>query len=335
MLTFGGQREAVIAPGAPAVSDAVDLPVAALERLAASVYLPQRTPLATFHWGAQQTAVVTPGDTTGIAAAPGADDAAGAYGPDTAHAAASRASHAAPPLESLPGRVLVSAVLVESDQPARTVVAMGDSITDGNGSTPDRDRRWPDYLAARLAPGGVAVVNAGISGARLLGDRMGANAAARFEQDVLAQPGVATVAVLLGINDIGWPGSAFAPDEAPMTAQRMIAAYRQLIAQARVHGVRIVGGTMTPFEHGLQGTPFATHYSAAKDALRKEVNAWIRGSGEFDAVADFDAALRDPAHPARMLPRYDSGDHLHPGDAGYATMAEILNDALLFGPRPH
>jgi lysophospholipase L1-like esterase len=209
--------------------------------------------------------------------------------------------------------------------PARAVVAFGDSITDGNGSTPDSDRRWPDQLAGRLGAGGVAVVNAGISGARLLGDRMGANAAARFEQDVLAQPGVHTAVVLMGINDIGWPQSAFAPQEAPMTAARMIAAYRQLIAQAHARGVRIVGGTLLPFEGALQDTPFNAYYTPAKDAVRGEVNRWIRESGEFDEVADFDALLRDPDHPSRMQPRYDSGDHLHPGDAGYAAIARSIS----------
>jgi lysophospholipase L1-like esterase len=149
---------------------------------------------------------------------------------------------------------------------------------------------------------------------------MGVNAAARFEQDVLSQPGVHTAIVLMGINDIGWPQSIFAPQEAPMTAARMIAAYRQLIAQAHARRVRIIGGTLLPFE----GTQIDGYYTPAKDALRHQVNQWIRESGEFDAVADFDALLRDPAHPARMQPRYDSGDHLHPGDAGYEAMAAGL-----------
>jgi lysophospholipase L1-like esterase len=146
---------------------------------------------------------------------------------------------------------------------------------------------------------------------------MGVNAAARFEQDVLSQPGVHTALVLIGINDIGWPQSIFAPQEAPMTAERMIAAYRQLIAQARAHGVRIIGVTLPPFE----GTAIGGYYTPAKDALRRQVNQWIRESKEFDAVADMDGLLRDPQQPSRMQPRYDSGDHLHPGDAGYEAMA--------------
>lgn len=295
-LTFGGQRSATIPAGAPLISDPVELRVGALEQLTVSVYLPQTTPLKTFHWGAQQTGHIAAGNLTGAATLKNA--------------------------QPLQGRMLLSAILVDAPDSKGAVVALGDSITDGNGSTPNRDRRWPDYLAARLSADGIPVLNAGISGARLLGDRMGANAAARFEQDVLSQPGVKTVVVLLGINDIGWPQSAFAPDEPPMRAERMIAVYRQLIAQARVRGVRIVGGTLPPFEGALHGTPFDGYYTPAKDAARRQVNQWIKESGEFDAVADFDAMLRDPARPARLLPRYDSGDHLHPGDAGYEAMAD-------------
>lgn len=297
-VTFAGKRTATIPAGAPLISDPVDMRVGALEKLAVSVYLPQATPLKTFHWGAQQTGHIAAGNAVAAATLKDA--------------------------QALHGRALLSAIVVETSNGKGALVALGDSITDGNGSTPDLDRRWPDYLAARLSADGIAVVNAGISGARLLGDRMGANAAARFEQDVLSQPGVGTVVVHLGINDIGWPQSAFAPDEPPMRAERMIAVYRQLIAQARVRGVRIVGATLLPFEGALHGTPLEGYYTPAKDAVRREVNQWIRDSGEFDAVVDFDAALRDPARPARMLPRYDSGDHLHPGDAGYEAMARAV-----------
>jgi len=188
------------------------------------------------------------------------------------------------------------------------------------------------YLAQRLARLGIGVANAGISGARLLGDRMGANALARFEQDVLSQPGVETVIVLMGINDIGWPGSPFAPAAAQITADELIAGYRQLAAAAHARKLRIVGATMPPFEGALQGTPFEGHYSPAKDALRRAVNAWIRHGGAFDAVADFDAVTRDPQHPSRLLPACDSGDHLHPGDAGYRAMADALELRTLFRP---
>jgi lysophospholipase L1-like esterase len=144
-----------------------------------------------------------------------------------------------------------------------TVVALGDSITDGNGSTPDQDRRWPDFLARLTATRGIGVANAGISGARVLADGMGERAAARFEQDVLAQPGVRSVIIALGINDIGWPGSAFAPHDTAMAADALIAGYRKLIARAKANQVRVIGATMTPFENALQGTPLSDHYSPA------------------------------------------------------------------------
>jgi lysophospholipase L1-like esterase len=305
-LTFGGQVSVVIPPGAPALSDALEMPVAALEKLVVSVYLPEHTPLATFHWGAQQTGVIVDGNRTA--------DATLRDGQPLHGRALLSGIWVAAPAEAA---TTTEATAAAATPAAGVVAAFGDSITDGNGSTPDQDHRWPDYLAARLTPGGVPVVNAGISGARLLGDRMGVNAAARFEQDVLSQPGVRTAIVLMGINDIGWPRSIFAPHEAPMTFNRMIAAYRQLIAQARARQVRIIGATLPPFE----GTAIDGYYTPAKDALRRQVNQWIRESAEFDAVADMDALLRDPQQPSRMQPRYDSGDHLHPGDAGYEAMA--------------
>jgi len=291
-LTFSGQRSVTVAPGDSVTSDAALMPVAARQRLSISTWFPARTPVTTFHWGAQQTAFALSGNHVAASSLPGAQE--------------------------LAGRTFLNAVQVDGPE-RRTVVVLGDSITDGNGSTPDRNSRWPDQLAERLKE--VAIVNAGISGARLLKDGMGENAMARFERDVLSQPGVDSVIVLLGINDIGWPGSAFAPSEPPATTQAMIAGYRKLIAAARARQVRIVGGTLLPFEGALQGTPYSGHYSPVKDEVRRDVNEWIRNSGEFDAVIDFDRQLRDPRHPTRLHPDFDSGDHLHPGDAGYAEMA--------------
>lgn len=292
-LTFSGQAAVSIPAGATVTSDPVALAVAPLARLRVTSYLPLRTPVASFHWGAQQTL----------------------------HIGAGAAS----------GRLFLNAVMVETAEKGRTVVALGDSITDGNGSTPDADRRWPDVLAQRLAPHGVAVANAGISGGRLLRDGMGQSALARFEHDVLAQPGVSDVIVLLGINDIGWPGSPFAPAEAPVTLDELTAGYRQLVAAAHVRGVRVTAGTLPPFEGALEGTPYAGHYSPSKERLRSALNAWIRSAGVFDAVVDFDAVLRDPAHPRRMRGDYDSGDHLHPGDAGYRAMAGAIDIATMLG----
>lgn len=302
-VRFGGRPGATLAPGARLVSDPVDLATAPLERLAVRTYFPGPAPLASFHWGAQQTVELAGGDRA----------AAAEFRPEARFG----------------GRLFLNAVLVDMDAaPARTVVVLGDSITDGNGSTPERDRRWPDALARRLAPRGIAVANAGISGARLLRDGMGTSALARLDQDVFALPGAETLLVLLGTNDIGWPGSPFAPDEPPAAFEELAAGYAQVIEAARAHGLRIVGATLPPFRGALEGTPYAGHYSDAKDALRRRVNDWIRNGSGFDAVVDVDALLRDPADPRRLLPAYDSGDHLHPGDTGYEAMARAAEAAL-------
>ncbi|MGK5057610.1 SGNH/GDSL hydrolase family protein [Janthinobacterium sp. LB2P49] len=305
-LTFSGQTAASVAPGAPLVSDPVDLSVPDLARLTVSIHLPQASPISTFHWDGRETAWIAPHDQT----------------------RAARIDHA-PDVQATTARLLLSAIEVEAAPAAQAVAILGDSITDGASASLGKDTRWPDVLAERLAPHGVAVINAGISGARLLADGMGDNALARFERDVLAQPGVRTVVVLLGINDISWPGTAFAPQAPRPTLEELTSGYGQLIAQARSRGVRVVGATLTPFAGALPGTPLSDYYQPEKDALRRQLNAWIRGSGHFDAVLDFDAWARDPAYPLRLLPAYDSGDHLHPGDAGNRALAEGIDLRLL------
>lgn len=302
-LTFSGAGQATIPPGAVITSDPVALAMPPLSRLTVSSYLPSPTPVTGFHWGAQQTVQVTAGNAV----------AAPRFAGDT----------------RVEGRLFLQAVLVEAQRTPHTVVVLGDSITDGNGSTQDADRRWPDMLAQRLAPDGIAVANAGISGGRLLRDGMGRSALARFEQDVLAQPGVAEVIVLLGTNDIGWPGGPFAPAERAVTVDELANGYRQLLAAAHARGVRVTAGTLPPFEGALEGTPFAGHYSPEKERLRKELNRWIRNCGLFDAVVDFDAVLRDPDRPQRLRKAFDSGDHLHPGDAGYRAMAAAVDVAAI------
>jgi lysophospholipase L1-like esterase len=303
-LTFGAQTTVTIPAGAKVVSDPADLDIAPLGRVAVSLYLPEQTPVSTFHWEGRQTAYIGSGNLVGA---------------DTIPATA-----------TLDSRVFLSGILVNAKD-ARTIVALGDSITDGGASTPNANRRWPDFLAERLVGQNVAVLNAGISGAQVLRDKMGVNALARFERDVLRQPGVKAVIVLLGINDIGWPGSDLAPQASKVRAEDLIAVYRQLITQARIHRVRIIGATLTPFEGSLEDTPIEHYYSAEKDKIRQAVNVWIRTSGEFDAIVDFDAVTRDPRHPERLLGKFDSGDHLHPGDEGYRAMADAIDLQALLG----
>ena len=304
--TFQGAREVVVAAGAKAVSDPVALPVASGARLKVDLHLPERTQLAGFHWDARDLALLLPGSAAGRPAPAG--------------------------VEKLATRAFLSAVLIESAREPVTVVALGDSITDGNGSTPGADHRWPDFLARRLASHGIAVLNAGISGNRLLRPGMGDSALARLDRDVLQHPGVRAVIVLLGTNDIGWPGATFAPHETLPDALEITNGFRQLVEQAHLRGVRVIGATLTPFEDALKGTPLEGHYSPRKESTRKAVNEWIRHSGEFDAVVDFDRLLRDESRPTRLRAEFNSGDHLHPNDAGYRAMADSIDLGALLGP---
>ncbi len=307
-LRFAGKTEVTLAPGARLVSDPVPLALPALSEVAVSLYLPRPSQPAGFHFDARQIAYVADGDLTAARQLP---------------AVATQWST----------RVYVSGVMVETAQAPRTVVAFGDSLTDGNGSTPGANTRWPDALAERLVSRNIAVLNAGNSGGRLLSDGMGRAGLERVGRDVFSQPGIRAMIVLLGTNDIGWPGGPFSPDEPAMRADTLIQGFRQLIAMAHAHNVRIVAGTIAPTEHGLQGTPLEGHYSPEKDGVRREVNRWIRESGEFDAVVDFDAVLRDPDRPSQLKREMDSGDHLHPGDVGYKAMAAAIDlDALLGEP---
>jgi lysophospholipase L1-like esterase len=202
------------------------------------------------------------------------------------------------------------------------VAVLGDSISDGTASTPDTNNRWPDHLARRLAAANrrMGVLNLGIAGNRVLSDGAGVNALARFDRDVLAQSGVTHVVVMEGINDFGI-GGATGP-----SAADVIAGHQQLIARAHAAGLRIYAGTLTPFE----GTAFPGYYSPENDAKRRALSDWIRTSGAYDGVIDFDAAVRDPMQPSRLLPQYAAGDNLHLSDAGYEAMARAV-DLNLFG----
>jgi lysophospholipase L1-like esterase len=300
-LTFSGMASVTIPPGAPVISDPVALDVSALGNLSVSLFLPQTTPLSTVHWEGVQTAYITGGNHAGDA-----DIKA-----DT----------------TMKARAFLSEILVDAPSDGRAIVMFGDSITDGANSKPDLNHRWPDILAERLQKEGdphAAVVNEAISGARVLADRMGTNALARFDRDVLAQPHLSTVVLMMGINDIGWPGCALAPNEPAPTAAAIIAGYKQLIDRAHLRGARIIGATLTPFEDTFKGTPFEGYYNTDKEAKREAINAFIRG-GAFDGVIDFDAVTRDPADPKHIMAKFDSGDHLHPRDDGYRAMADSID----------
>jgi len=219
---------------------------------------------------------------------------------------------------------LLARVEVATTTPVATVVAFGDSLTDGMRSTANANNRWPDQLARRLAAernsAGVAVLNAGITGNRVLSDgpapQQGVNALARFDRDVLLQPGVTHVVVLEGTNDIGLAGQSPSP-----SAADLIVAHQQLIERAHARGLRIYGATLAPFEGAI-------YWTKEGEAKRVALNQWIRTSRAYDGVIDFDAVLRDPAAPTKFLPQYDSGDHLHPNDAGYQAMGNAVDLSL-------
>jgi lysophospholipase L1-like esterase len=296
-VTFGGKGEALIPPGGPLLSDPVVLPVKAMERISVSTFFVEPTAPA----GHRVRLFVSP-----------------------------QGNHIAktdtPGEQALRGPGLISGVDVRGAAQRPVLVTIGDSITEGARSTPDADMGWPEQLAARIAARGDAtsVVNVGISGGRLLREGSGPSALSRFDRDVLSVPGVTTVVVLEGINDIGRAAQQGYASEA-VTADEVIAGYRQLIARAHARGVKIWGGVILPFEGAM-------YYHAAGEATRQAVNAWIRTSGEFDGVIDFEAVMKDPAKPGQMLESLHSGDHLHPGDAGYAKMAEVADKAL-FGTK--
>lgn len=310
VLTFGGIARPLVPAGALLVSDPVDLAVPDFADVVVDLYLPGDTATGgspvTFHPASWQVNYLS---------APG--DHAGAVTFPVAATTAYRRSDGLPSASSF----YLARVEVEAPQAAGLLVAFGDSITDGTQSGIDANRRWPDLLAGRLAAAAIkmGVVNGGIGGGRILEDGVGPNALARFDRDVLAQPGVTHVTVLEGVNDIGVGGAKPSPSVA-----ELIAGHEQLIARAHARGLRIYGATLTPFEGAAYWTPEG-------EAKRQALNAWIRTSGAYDAVLDFAAVVEDPARPTRSRPEYDSGDHLHPSPAAYAAMADSI-DLGLFRP---
>lgn len=302
VLTFNGSAEAVIPVGSFLISDPVALTVAPLVDLAVSLHIPDELSPAfgvTGRYARQINYLSPPGDFTADPVIP--------------------ASRVTDDWYFLCG--------IDVLAPAGTggIVALGDSITDGNISTHDAFCRWPDQLARRIiARGGrmLGVMNQGLGGNRILHDIRGESGVRRFDRDVLAAPGVSHVIVVLGINDIRNRRGLAAET---VTAQGMIDGLAQMARRAQGRGIKIFGGTLTPFENEtfLRGA-----YTLEGEAKRQTVNEWIRTAGAFDAVIDFDAALRDPSHPARMLPVYDNGDHLHPGDIGLNRMGDIIDLSL-------
>jgi lysophospholipase L1-like esterase len=298
-LTFHGASDVTIPPGAEFISDPVNFPVQPLSDLAISSYYDTPPVQQTGHPGSRATSYLAKGELVSASDLPSARKVEHWY--------------------------QIGGVDVTASPAAASVVTLGDSITDGHGATTNGNDRWPDVLARRLQqsqlPGDVGVLNQGIGGNRLLDNGLGPNALARFDRDVLAQPGVKYLIVLEGVNDLGGLARSgdVNPAEHAALVQRIIATYEQMIVQSHTHGIKAIGGTILPYV----GSDYY-HPAAADESDRKAVNAWIRSAGHFDAVIDFDRVMADPAHPDRLLPAYDSGDHLHPSPAGYAAMAAAI-----------
>ena len=309
-LTFRGHETTVIPPGSSLTSDPIALDIAPLSDLAISLYLPKATAATTVHALALQTSYVSP--------AKGNFAAAGSL----------------PIAKTIDSWPFLTGVDVSIPAPGSTIVMLGDSTTDGDGSTPGANRRLSDALATRLvrATGRVfGVLNEGLIGNRLLrgsprqsrqqfGEALGESGLTRFDRDVLAHPGVRYVIVRLGINDIGFPG-AFASRSEWASSRSLIAGYRQLIRRTRQKDIKVIGMTLSPFGNAA---PVSGYFTSEKEKVRQEVNAWILNSGEFDAVVDADRVLRDPQNTGQLSTEYDSGDHLHPNNAGYTATAEAI-----------
>lgn len=327
VLTFDGRTTITVSAQSMAITDPVELNVPALSDLAISIFLPESTSATTSHLRAFQTNYVSP---------------------ETGNSTAEVKFRVAKTLVSWP---FLTGVDVEAVSHGATIVALGSSLTDGIGSTQDANRRWPDLLAERLQQAGGAkaelgVLNEGIIGNRLLSDyesprqaggppplgavfsqygpALGQAGLARLERDVLTQASVKYVIVGLGVNDILFPGS-FIPQTERVDAQAVIAGYLQIIARAHKHKIHVIGSTIPPFEHAIWPAPlFDGFYTIEKEKTREEVNTWIRRSGKFDGVIDFDKAVCDPSHPTQILAAFDSGDHLHVNDAGNFAQANAI-----------
>ncbi|MGY4523969.1 SGNH/GDSL hydrolase family protein [Pseudomonas sp. TE21394] len=296
-ITFSGRSSTTLAAGQRLHSDPLELTIPDLADLMVTIHLPAATPVRTFHWDPRQTGSIEPGDRT-----------------DNNFALAD-----AQPLNV---RILVHAVEVQGEGKALAVI--GDSLVNGHGLEKNTHGCWSDLLARHLAPHGLALINAGQSGGRLLRDRLGISVLGRFERDVLLQPGVALAIIQVGLNDLGWADSVVDPGSSLPSHEALINAYTWLVEAAHAQGVRVLGMTLSPFEGAFSGTPFAAFHQPEKERLRQRLNRWIREESGFDAVLDIDALVRDPQHPGRLHGSYDSGDHLHPGAEGSKAIVQWL-----------
>src|SRR5882724_3744410 len=302
-ITFGGEPSATIAAGALIVSDPVELELAPLSDLAVSVHLPGDLPASfgiTGRYARQTNYVSPPGDF---------------------------ASEDVMPVGRLTDDwYFVCGVDVVAPRETGAVVALGDSLTDANISTHDGHHSWPSQLARRLAARQsgrpLAVMNQGLGGNRILHDIRGDSGLRRLDRDVLAQPGVTHAIVMLGTNDLR---NRWRRPEEEVTAAQMIAGLQQLAVRGHARGITVIGATLTPFENE---TFLPGAWNPKREGIRQAVNDWLRKTGAFDAIADFDQALRDRDHPTRMLPVYDCGDHLHPSDLGYRAMGDAIELSL-------
>lgn len=299
VLRFNGQESVTIPAGQEAWSDEASFSLPSQTDVAVTVYVPQTTPVATVHSQGQRTSSVAAGNALGSATFT--------------------------PTETRQSYYWVTGIDVRDDEARGVIVAFGDSITDGAGSTVDALNRYPDFLARRVAADpaleGFSVVNQGIGGNRVLNDVIGTRGVDRFQRDVLGTTGVTHTIILLGINDIGFGG--FVPAQA-VTADDIIAGLQTMVDQAKARDVKVFLGTLLPLE-GMA----APYYNQEAEAKRQTVNAWIRANtAQAKGIIDFEAAMRDPAHPLRMRPEYDSGDHIHPNGAGYEAMANAIDLAL-------
>lgn len=297
---FSGKLKAQILPGKQLISDPIQLPVPDHAQLMVNTFIEQPTTFKTFHWDAKQTSWIIAGNQTANLNTPSST-------------------------KTTTARLLLSAIEVKLKRKAHVVAVIGDSITDGATATLDANTRWTDFLAKRLSPHQIAVINSGISGNRLLTDGMGDSALKRLNSEVFQYSGVKTLIVLVGINDISWPGTAFAPKQQIPSFEALTEGYKRVVKEAHHQGIQVIGATLLPFSGALPNTPLDNYYQPNKDELRQRINHWMRTSKTFDGVLDLEQGLKDSKHSDRLNPIYDSGDHLHPNDRGNQQMANLVD----------